>query len=154
MNLRNLQCWEVLILLLFFPFPVWGLIDNFQFRFPLVYFSQFAPFLFKELSRVNILLVDLSVVSNNCKSSQVSWAFLTVQAYRKNAVVWIIPVRPPSNNSSGSIFKQLSTVQSAPIAIVIPITFMFNRFLTSLAKFQYLSLFRFLLYSICGLLGP
>ena len=86
-------------------------------------------------------------LSNN-KSPQVSWTLLSILAVLKNAVVWMVSIRPPSSKSSRPLNNSFVTVPKAPITIGTIITFMFHSFFNSLARSRYFShSFSFILWS-------
>ena len=58
-----------------------------------------------------------------------------------NAVVWMISTRPLISKSSSPCTITLVTVPRAPITIAITVTFLFQSFLSSLARSRYLSFF-------------
>ena len=78
---------------------------------------------------------------NDSKSSQVSRTLLSILAIFNNAVVWIVPTRPPTSKSSRPFNTPFITVQKSPITIGIIVSFMFHSFFNSLARSRYLSLF-------------
>ena len=79
---------------------------------------------------------------NDRKSSQVFRTLLSILA-NLNAVVWMVSARPLISKSSSPFSKLLGIIPSISITNGITITFMFNSFLSSLARFKYLSLFSF-----------
>ena len=88
---------------------------------------------------------------SDSKSPQVSRTRLWILAVLSNAVVWIVPTRPPISKSSRPFNNPLVIVPNAPITIGTIVTFMFHRFSNSLARSRYLSFFslsfRFILWS-------
>ena len=88
---------------------------------------------------------------SDSKSPQVSRTRLSILAVRSNAVVWIVPTRPPTSKSSRPFNYPLVTVPDAPITIGTIVPFMFHSFFYSLARSRYLSFFslsfRFILWS-------
>ena len=69
-----------------------------------------------------------------------------------NAVVWVVPTRPPTSKSSRPFNNPLVTVPNAPMTIGTIVTLMFTQFFfNSLARSRYLSFFllsfRFILWS-------
>ena len=85
---------------------------------------------------------------SDCKSSLVSRTLLSILTDFNNAIVWMVSARPPISNSSWPFSKTPGTVPGAPVTIGITITPVFDRFLRSLARSKYLSLF--LWFSLCG----
>ena len=75
------------------------------------------------------------------KSPQVSRTRLRILAVLSNAVIWIVPTRPPTSKSSRPFNNPLVIVPKAPITISTIVTFMFHSFSNSLASSRYLSLF-------------
>ena len=73
---------------------------------------------------------------SDSKSLQVSWTLLSILTNLNNAVVWIVSTCPLI-----SFINPWVIVPSAPIPNGITIIFMFQRFFSSLARFEYLSLF-------------
>ena len=71
------------------------------------------------------------------KCSQVSRTFPSILADLNNAVVWIVSIRPPISNSSGTLSKPLETVPNALIRI--DITVIFHSFLSYLVRSEKLS---------------
>ena len=78
---------------------------------------------------------------SDSKSPQVSRTRLSIRAVLSNAVVWIVPTRPPTSKSSRPFNNPLVIVPSAPITIGTIVTFMFHSFFNSLARSKYLSFF-------------
>ena len=78
---------------------------------------------------------------SDSKFSQVSRTLLSTQADLNNAVVWMISSRPLNSKPSGPNNNPLLKELSAPITIGITVNFVFHSFLTSLARYRYLSLF-------------
>ena len=79
---------------------------------------------------------------------QVSWTLLTDLADLKNAVVWMISVRPLISKSSRLCSNPLVTVPSVLITIRVTVTFMFHSFLARSRYLDFFPLF-FLRFSIC-----
>ena len=79
--------------------------------------------------------------SLDSKSPQVSRTFLGILANLKNAVVWIVSIRPLVSKSPSPFTKPLVTVPRATITIGITVTFMFHCFFNSQARFENLSYF-------------
>ena len=75
------------------------------------------------------------------KSPQVTRTLLSILAVLNNAVVSMVPTRPPISKSSSPFNNPLVTVPKAPITIGIIVTFMFHSFFNSLARSRYLSFF-------------
>ena len=65
---------------------------------------------------------------SDSKSPQVSRTRLSILAVLNNAVVWMVPTRPPTFNSSSPFSNPLVTDQNAPITISIIVTCMFHSF--------------------------
>ena len=88
---------------------------------------------------------------SDSKFPQVSRTRLRILAVLSNAVVWIVPTRPPTSKSSRHFNNPLVIVPNAPITIGTMVTFMFHSFFNSLARSRYLSFFslsfRFILWS-------
>ena len=78
---------------------------------------------------------------SDSKSSQVSRTCLRILAVLSNAVVWIVPTRPPTSKSSRPFNNPLVIVPNAPITISTIVTFMFHSFFNFLARSRYLSFF-------------
>ena len=85
--------------------------------------------------------MDFNWNLSDSKSLQVSRTLLSILAVLNNAVVWMVPTRPPTSKSTRPFNNPLVTVQKAPITIGIIITFMFHSFFNSLARSRYLSFF-------------
>ena len=88
---------------------------------------------------------------SDSKSPQVSKKRLSILAVLSNAVVWIVSTRQLTSKSSRPFNNPLVTVPNAPITNGTIVTFMFHRFVNSLARSRYLSFFslsfRFILWS-------
>ena len=78
---------------------------------------------------------------SDSKSPQLSRILLCILAVLNNAVVWIVPTRPPTSKSSRPFNNSLVTVPKGPISIGIIVTFMFLSFFNSLVRLRYLFLF-------------
>ena len=78
---------------------------------------------------------------SDSKSPQVSRTLLSILAVLSNAVIWIVSTRPPTCKSSRPFNNPYVIVPKAPITIGIFVTFMFHRFINSLARSRYLSFF-------------
>ena len=76
---------------------------------------------------------------NDCTSPQVSRTFLSILADLKNTVICMVTTCPLMSKSSSHGINPLVTVPSAPITIVIALTFIFHSFFRSLARSVYLS---------------
>ena len=85
---------------------------------------------------------------SDSKSPQVSRTLLSILAVFNNAVVWMVPTRPPTSKSSRPFNNHLVTVPKAPITIGIIVTFIFHSFFNSLARPRYLLLLLLLLIFI------
>ena len=87
---------------------------------------------------------------SDSKSPQVTWTLLSILSVLNNAVVWMVPTRPPTSKSSIPFSNPLVTVPNAPITIGIIVIWMFHRFFNSLARSWYLSFFShsFSFYSV------
>ena len=88
---------------------------------------------------------------SDIESPQVSRTLLSILAVLNNAVVWMVSTRHPTSKSSSPFNNPLVTVPKALITIGIIITFMFQSFFSSLARFRYLSFFSLSLF--CGQSG-
>ena len=86
------------------------------------------------------------------KSPQVSRNLLSILAVLNNAVVWMVPTRPPTSKSSSPFSKSSATVPNVPITIGKIVTCMFHSFFSSQAMSRYLSFFShsfsFILWSV------
>ena len=87
---------------------------------------------------------------SDSKSPQISRTLLSILAVLKNAVVWMVSIRPPTSKSSSPFSNPLVTVPNAPITIGIIVTCMFHSFFQSPCKVQVLILLFtfFLFYSV------
>ena len=88
---------------------------------------------------------------SDSKSPQVSRTRLRILAVLSNAVILIVPTRPPTSKSSRPFNNPLVIVPKAPITICTIVTFMFHSFFNSLVRSRYISFFshsfRFILWS-------
>ena len=89
---------------------------------------------------------------SDSKSHKVSRTLLGILA-GLTAIVRMVSTRSLISKSCSPFTNPLEIVSSAQITIGITIIFRFSIFFSSLARSKYLSLFRFLLFSVCGLLG-
>ena len=94
-------------------------------------------------------LMDFHWSLSDSKSPQIARNLLIILANFKNAVNWIVSIRPPISNSFRPLSKNLETVPSAPIKIGTTVNLKFYKFLSSLARSEYLSLFSLSLISLC-----
>ena len=78
---------------------------------------------------------------SDSKSPQVSRTRLRILAVLSNAVVWIVPTRPPTSKSSRPFNNPLGIVPNAPITIGTIVTSMFHSFFNSLTRSRYSSFF-------------
>ena len=78
---------------------------------------------------------------SDSKSLQVSRTLLSILVNLNNIIVCIVPVRSQISNSFSPFFKSCGRSQARPITIGITVTLMFYIFLSSLARFLYLSFF-------------
>ena len=86
------------------------------------------------------------------KSAQVSRTLLGILADHNTGLVWVVSIPPLISISSRTLPMPLRTVPSALISTGITAILMFHSFLCSLGMSEYLSFFRFLWFSRCGLL--
>ena len=77
---------------------------------------------------------------SDSKFPQISRTLPSILAVLNNAVVWMVPTRPPTSKSSCSFKDTLVTVPKVPITIGIIVTFMFHSFFDSLARVEILIL--------------
>ena len=75
------------------------------------------------------------------KSLQVSRTLLGILADLTNALVWMVFTRPLISKSSSPCTNLLVTVPKTSITIGIIVTFMFQIFFNSFARFRHLSFF-------------
>ena len=91
---------------------------------------------------------------SNSKSLQVSRTLLSIPAYLKNAVVWMVSSRLLISKSPSPCTNPLVTVPSAPITTGITVSFTFHSFFSSQTRSKYLTLFQYLTHSLsvlpCG----
>ena len=89
---------------------------------------------------------------SDSKSPKVSKTRLRILAVLSNAVVWIVPTRPPISKSSKPFNNPSVIVPKVPITIGTIVTVMFHRFFNSLARSRNLSFFwysfKFILWSV------
>ena len=78
---------------------------------------------------------------SDSKRFQVCRTLLSILAVVNNAVVWVVPSRPPTSKSSRPFNNPLVTVPKAPITIALIATFMLHNFFNSLARSRYLAFF-------------
>ena len=98
-------------------------------------------YLFIESFSHQLLLMVFHWSLIDCKSPQASRTLLSILAVLNSAVVWMVPICPPTSKSSSPFHNPLVTVQKASITIGIIVTFMFHSFFNSLARSRYLSFF-------------
>ena len=89
----------------------------------------------------SVLADGFSQEFDDSKSSQVSRTHLRILDILSNAVIWIVPTRPPTLKFSRPFDNPLVIVPKATITIGIIVTFMFHGFFNSLARSRYLSFF-------------
>ena len=83
-------------------------------------------------------------------SPQVTRTLLSILVDLNNASVRIVSILLLISNSSKLLSKLIGIVPTALTTIGITVNVIFHSFLSSLARSWYLSLFRFILLSLCG----
>ena len=78
---------------------------------------------------------------SDSKSHQVSRTLRSILVDLNNAVAWIVSTHTPTSKSSGPFNNPSFTVPNGPIKIGTIVTFMFYRFLDSLATYWCISFF-------------
>ena len=99
----------------------------------------------------NLIHIIMFYSLSDSKSSQVSRTLRSILIDLNTTVVWMVSTRPFIFKSSCTCTNSLVTVPRAPIPIGITVTFMFNSFFNSRARFWYLyfiSLSLLLFYSL------
>ena len=74
-------------------------------------------------------------------ASTLTASFHRILAVLSNAIVWMVSICFQISNPSRSLSKPLETVSCVPITIGATVTIMSHSFLSTLARFKYLSLF-------------
>ena len=108
--------------------------------------SVFSLALFSyRLVIILIIIISLFMFFHRClrdsKTPHISKILLNILAYLKNAIVWMLSIRPQFPNSSIRFSKLLRTVSSMPITVGIIVTFLFHSFLSSQGRSKYVFLF-------------
>ena len=101
------------------------------------YYYYFTPCEFSPQSQLVVIQWSLS----DSKCPQVSKTLLRILVNFNNGVVWMVAFLFLISNSSSVLSKPLGTIANTPITIGITITPMFLNFLSSLARFKYLTIF-------------
>ena len=87
---------------------------------------------------------------NMSKSPQDPRTLFSILADLNNAIVLMVPTRPPILNCSSSLTNLLGIVPRAPITIDITVNFRFHIFLVLEQGLRSCFSFRFLWFSLCG----